>query len=156
MTKNTGSEEASKSLKSLEGEINQTSSTVNLEGKKIVWVEDDKFLADIIKRKFATTKCVFFHFVEGEEALKTINKEIPDIIMLDLLLPGIDGFEILRRIKSEPSTKNIPVILLSNLGQVDDINKGKSLGAARFMVKATVAPDEIIEQIKEVINENKK
>jgi CheY-like chemotaxis protein len=121
-----------------------------------VWVEDDKFLADIIKRKFASTKCIFSHFTEGEEALKTINKEIPDIVMLDLLLPGIDGFEILRRIKSEPSTKDIPVILLSNLGQVEDINKGKSLGAARFMIKATVAPNEIIDQIKEVLTEKKK
>lgn len=156
MTKNSGSEEASKSIKSLEGEMNQKSNAVNLEGKKIVWVEDDEFLTNIIQRKFTSTKCVFFHFVDGVEALKTINKEMPDIIMLDLLLPGIDGFEILRRIKSDPNTKNIPVILLSNLGQVDDINKGKSLGAARFIVKATVAPDEIIDQVKEVLTESKK
>ena len=156
MTKNTNKEDARKSLQSLEGEINKHSNAVNLEGKKIVWVEDDKFLADIIKRKFADTKCTFFHFAEGVEALKTINAEIPDIIMLDLLLPGMDGFEILRQIKSDPKTKDIPVILLSNLGQVDDINKGKSLGATRFVVKATVAPNEIIEQIKEVLMENKK
>ena len=76
--------------------------------------------------------------------------------MLDILLPGMDGFEILRRIKSNPKTKNIPVILLSNLGQTSDIEKGKSLGAVRFMVKATVNPDEIINQIQEVLDAKEK
>jgi len=152
----TNNKETSSSLKSLEGEMNQQSSVVDLEGKKIVLVEDDKFLADIIGHKFAETKCIFFYFAEGEEALKTIAKEMPDIIILDILLPGIDGFEILRRIKDDPNTKNIPVVLLSNLGQADDIKKGESLGANRFIIKATVAPSEIVGQIKEVLAENKK
>lgn len=149
-------EAASSEIASLEGALNKKSNSVNLEGKKIMWVEDDQFLNDIIARKLSSTKCLYFHSAEGEEALKIINREIPDIVMLDIVLSGIDGFEILRRIKSDPKTKNIPVILLSNLGQASDIEKGKSLGAVRFMVKATVTPDEIIDQIKEVINESKK
>ena len=156
MTTNSTNEDTKKSLQSLEGEINKQTDATNLEGKKIVWVEDDKFLADIIQRKFVATKCAFFHFTEGAPALETINKEIPDIVMLDLLLPGMDGFEILRQIKANPSTKNIPVVLLSNLGQVEDINKGKGLGATRFIVKATVSPNEIVDQIKEVLAETKK
>ena len=143
-------------MSSLEGAINEKSDAINLEGKKIVWVEDDQFLNDIIARKLATTKCSFFHSNEGVEALKIINTELPDIVMLDILLAGMDGFEILRRIKSDPKTKNIPVILLSNLGQQSDIEKGKSLGAARFLVKATVTPNEILEQIREVLAEKKK
>ncbi len=150
------SEEFSSSVNSLENAINKKTNAVNLEGKKIVWVEDDQFLNDIITRKLSMTKCAFFHASEGEDALKIISKEIPDIIMLDIVLSGMDGFEILRRIKSDPKIKHIPVILLSNLGQVSDIEKGKSLGAVRFMVKATVTPDEIIDQIKEVINDAKK
>ena len=129
--------------------------TVNLEGKKVMWVEDDKFLNDIIARKLSTTKCAFFQASEGEEALRIIVKEIPDVVMLDIILSGMDGFEILRRIKADPKTKHIPVILLSNLGQQADIDKGKSLGAVRFLVKATVTPSEIIGQIKEVITKNK-
>lgn len=144
------------SIKSLEGEMNQKSVPVNLEGKKVVWVEDDQFLNDIITRKLSTTKCIFFNATEGEEALKIINKEMPDIVMLDIILSGIDGFEILRRIKNDPKTKHIPVILLSNLGQASDIEKGKNLGAARFVVKATVTPNEIVEQIEEVLKESTK
>ncbi len=150
-------EEISSNLvQSLEGMINKKMTTADLEGKRVMWVEDDQFLNDIISRKLALTKCTFFHASEGEEALKLINTEIPDIIMLDIILSGIDGFEILRRIKSDPKIKHIPVILLSNLGQASDIEKGKSLGAARFMVKATVTPNEIIDAIKEVLNKDKK
>jgi DNA-binding response OmpR family regulator len=144
-------EEPSNSVKSLEGVMNQKSNAVNLEGKKIVWVEDDQFLNDIITRKLTPTKCLLFTAKEGEEAIKIISREIPDIVMLDIILSGIDGFEILRRIKSDPKTKNIPVILLSNLGSESDVEKGKTLGAVSFMIKATVTPNEIIERIKEVL-----
>lgn len=153
LRKNEGS---SSSIKSLEGAINQKVNTANLEGKKVVWVEDDQFLNDIITRKLSMTKCLFFHANEGEEALRIIDKEMPDIVMLDIVLSGMDGFEILRRIKSDPKTKHIPVILLSNLGQASDIEKGKNLGAARFVVKATVTPNEIVDQIREVLAQGKK
>ena len=148
--------EGAQSMEALDGAINQKMNTTSLEGKKIVWVEDDQFLNDIITRKLSMVKCLFFHTAEGEEALKIIDREVPDIIMLDLILSGMDGFEILRRIKNDPKVKHIPVILLSNLGQKSDIEKGKSLGAARFLVKATVTPNEIIDQIKEVVSEVKK
>lgn len=137
-------------------QANQKDGVLNLEGKKIVWVEDDKFLADIITRKFSETRCRLYYFSEGIEALKAISQEMPNIIMLDIILSGIDGFEILNRIKSDPKTAKIPVIMLSNLGQTADIEKGKKLGAARFMVKATVTPNEIMDQIKQVLAENKK
>lgn len=138
-------------VSSLEDVMNQKSAAVDLAGKKIVWVEDDKFLNDIISRKFSSTKCVIFNATEGEEALKIIEREIPDIVMLDIMLSGMDGFEILQRIKSNPKTKHVPVVLLSNLGQAIDIEKGKNLGAVRFLIKATVTPNEIIDQINEVL-----
>ena len=141
---------------SLETAINQKSKTVDLEGKRVVWVEDDPFLNNLVKHKLSATKCVFFQASEGEQALKIISKEMPDIVMLDIILPGVDGFEILRRMKADPKIKRIPVVILSNLGQTSDIEKGKSLGAERFIVKATVTPDEIIEKIKEVITNSKK
>ena len=76
----------STSVKSLEGVINQDDNMASLEGKKVVWVEDDQFLSDMIMRKFATTKGIFFHSSEGEDALKIISKEMPDIVMLDIIL----------------------------------------------------------------------
>ena len=121
--------------------------------KKVMWVEDDSFLGDIIARKLSMQGCGLVHATEGEEALKLLEKESPDLILLDILLSGIDGFEILRRIKENEKTKKVPVILLSNLGQKEDVEKGKSLGAARFLIKATVTLDEIVEEIKTVLKE---
>lgn len=134
----------------------ENKNTVNLDGKKVMWIEDDQFLNDIIAHKLSKTTFAFFHAAEGEEALRIISQEVPDIIMLDIILSGMDGFEILRRIKADDKVKHIPVILLSNLGQQSDLDKGKDLGALRFLVKATVTPDEIIDQIREVLTETNK
>lgn len=125
-----------------------------LSGKKIMWVEDDKFLSDIIARKLSMQGCILVHATEGEEALRVLEKELPDLILLDILLSGIDGFEILRRIKANDKTRHIPVILLSNLGQKEDVDKGTKAGAARFLIKATVTLDEIVEEIKTVLKES--
>jgi two-component system alkaline phosphatase synthesis response regulator PhoP len=148
-------EESSNSLRSLEEVINQKEDTASLEGKKIVWVEDDKFLKDIISRKLSKTKCILFNINNGEEALKIIDRELPDIVMLDIMLPGMDGFEVLRKIKYGSKTKEIPVILVSNLGQAEDIEKAQSLGADKFIIKAHFTLSEIIDQIKEVISGKK-
>lgn len=128
----------------------------SLDGKKIMWIEDDTFLNDIISRKLSSTKCVFFHSSSGEEALQIISEKMPDVILLDILLPGMDGFDILKKIKENPKIKDIPVIILSNLGQEGDIKRGKELGAALFLVKATTSLDEILEHTKQVINNNPK
>lgn len=129
--------------------------TPSILGKKIMWVEDDKFLSDIISRKLSSEKCLLIHAVDGEQAITLAEQNSPDVILLDILLPGIDGFEVLRRIKANQNTKKIPVILLSNLGQKADIEKGKELGAVCFLVKATVTLDEIIAEIKNVLFVNK-
>lgn len=128
-------------------------SSPQLAGKTIMWVEDDKFLSDIIGRKLQAEKCTLLHAGTGEEAFRLLERTVPDIILLDILLIGMDGFEILRRIKSQSKTKSIPVILLSNLGQKEDIEKGKTLGAARFLIKAMVTLDEIVATIKAVLAE---
>ena len=130
---------------------NQDVSKEVLKGKKIVSVEDDKFLNDIIARKFASTGCTLVTTSNGEEAVGLIEKEMPDIVLLDILLPGMDGFEILRLVKANPKTKDIPVILLSNLGSKADMERGKTLGAAKFLIKATVTMDEVIDEIKKLI-----
>jgi CheY-like chemotaxis protein len=144
------------SISSLEQEINRKNGgdKTSLEGKKIVWVEDDQFLNDIIARKLSATKAVFLNASDGEEALKIISEEMPDIVMLDIILSGMDGFEVLSEIKNNPKTKHIPVIMLSNLGQPGDVAKGESLGASLFLIKATVTPNEIIDKIGEVLTKH--
>jgi CheY-like chemotaxis protein len=125
-----------------------------LSGKKIMWVEDDVFLSEIVARKLATQNCSLIHADNGSKALELAQKNMPDIIMLDILLPGMDGFEILRRLKLSPELQHIPVILLSNLSQQMDIDKGKSLGAELFLVKAVVSLDDILREIARVLDKS--
>ncbi len=131
-------------------------SRLSLENRKIMWVEDDSFLSDIIARKLSTEKCVLLHAKDGETALSLLTTEKPDVILLDVLLPGMNGFELLEKIKNDPKVKDIPVIMLSNLGQDSDVEKGKNLGAKIFLVKATLTLDEVIDEIKVVIEESSK
>lgn len=131
-------------------------SSESLKGRKIMWVEDDSFLSDIIARKLASEKCILVHAKDGEAALPLVEAENPDVILLDILLPGMNGFEVLEKLKGNPKVKDIPVILLSNLGQESDKEKGRTLGANRFLVKATLTLDEIIGEIQEVLGEPKK
>lgn len=134
----------------------KSASSEALKGRKIMWVEDDSFLSDIIARKLSLEKCILMHAKDGESALSLIEEDIPDVILLDILLPGINGFEVLEKFKANPKVKDVPVILLSNLGQESDKEKGKTLGANRFLVKATLTLDEIIGQIEQVLGESKK
>ncbi len=135
--------------KDLDGKANKKPQS--LTGFKVLWVEDDTYLSDIISRKLANEGCLFTHAKTGEEALEFVKKDIPDIILLDILLPGIDGFEVLETLKKDEKFKAVPVILTSNLGQKEDVQKGEKLGAEKFLVKATVTLDEIIVETRKVL-----
>lgn len=124
-----------------------------LSGKKVMWVEDDTFLSAILEKKLSNEGCVLVHANNGEEALKIVEKEMPDIILLDVLLPGMNGFETLKQIKSQPKLESIPVIFLTNFGQDEDIEKGKELGADRFIVKAMTPLDEVMMEMEKVMQE---
>jgi DNA-binding response OmpR family regulator len=124
--------------------------------KKIMWVEDDLLLSDMISRKCSINECTLLHAVDSTQAFDILSKETPDIIILDILLPGKNGFEILEEIKKADSTKNIPVVILSNFGQKEEIEKGLTLGADKYLVKATLTLDEILSQVNEVLINNVK
>ncbi len=119
---------------------------------KILVVEDDKFLRELINRKLQSENFETVLAIDGEVALELVEKEKPDIILLDLILPGINGFEVLTKIKENDKVKEIPVIILSNLGQKDDIEKGMGLGANDYLVKAHFTPNEIIEKINQTLS----
>ncbi len=116
--------------------------------KTILIIEDDKFLRELIVRKLNEEDFEVSQAVDGEEGIKKIIEEKPDLILLDLILPGIDGFEVLARMKKESALSSIPVIILSNLGQKDDVEKGLKMGAIDYLIKAHFTPGEIIEKIK--------
>lgn len=119
--------------------------------RKVLWVEDDIFLSGLIGQRFGELGSILFGADNGDKALQIAKIEKPDIILLDIILPGISGFEILKNLKDDPVTKDIPVIILSNLSQKSDIEKGKTLGAVSFLVKATVDLDEIVNEVKKVL-----
>lgn len=119
--------------------------------KKILIVEDDRFLRELIKRKLIGEGFEVSETVDGEEALKKVKEEKIDLILLDLILPSLDGFEVLSKIKEDPKLAPIPVIILSNLGQKEEVEKGLKLGAIDYMVKAHFTPGEIIEKIKAIL-----
>ena len=118
---------------------------------KILIVEDDKFLRELIVRKLSKENFETIEALDGETAIPLLKEQKPDLVLLDLILPGMDGFEILSKIKADSSIANIPVIILSNLGQREDVEKGMKLGAVDYLVKAHFTPNEIIEKAKEAL-----
>jgi len=119
--------------------------------KKILIIEDDKFLRELISRKLSGESFDVAEAVDGEEGVKKVKEENPDLVLLDLILPGIDGFEVLSKVKEDPKVSSIPIIILSNLGQREEVEKGLKLGAVDYLIKAHFTPGEIIEKIKNVL-----
>ena len=123
--------------------------------KKVLIVEDDKFLNDLLAKHFGKEGFNFDLAPDGETALAKAEKVKPDLILLDIYLPGIDGYEVLRRLKSNPALASVPVVILSNLGQKDEIDKGMGLGAVDFLVKAKFDLFDIVSKVKDVLNKAK-
>lgn len=119
--------------------------------KKILIIEDDKFLRELMVRKLSSLQFDVVSAVDGEDGLEKIKSEMPNVVLLDLILPGINGFEVLERAKKDPATTKIPIIILSNLGQSEDIEKGLKLGAQDFLVKAHFTPQEIVNKLKSIL-----
>jgi DNA-binding response OmpR family regulator len=119
--------------------------------KRILIVEDDRFLRELIVKKLSNEAYEVLEAVDGEQGLQKTKETKPDLILLDLILPGIDGFEVLSRKKDDPVIASIPVIVLSNLGQKEDVEKGLGLGAVDYLIKAHFTPGEIIEKVRNII-----
>lgn len=128
-------------------DINENS---NLRGKKIMLVEDDAFLGSIMMSRIEAAKAEGTLAKNGEDALEQIAKTDFDLVLLDILLPGISGFDVLESIRANPKTKDLPVAIVSNFNQVKDKERAASLGAP-FFVKALVTPDDILEEAKKLL-----
>lgn len=117
---------------------------------KILIIEDDRFLLKLYTNKLKTKGFEVSGSLTGEEGMNKISVEKPDLIILDLILPRKSGFEVLSELKTNPKTKNIPVIILTNLGQKSDVKKGLEMGAIAYLAKTEFS----VNQLPEIVREN--
>ena|SRR3990167_8492193 len=118
--------------------------------ERILIVEDDRSLVRLYQTKLEKTGYTIHVAYDGEQCFEILADFTPDLILLDVILPKIDGFEVLKRLKTDTKTQNIPIILLTNLGQDEDIEKGKKLGAIDYLIKAQFTPSEIVKKIEAI------
>jgi len=121
---------------------------------KILVIEDEHFLLNFYGSKLGQLGYQAIKASGGDEGIRLAKLKSPDLILLDILMPDIDGYEVLRRVKADKKTKNIPVLILSNLSQRVEVKKGLELGAVEFIVKADVIPDDIVVKIEKYLNPN--
>lgn len=119
--------------------------------KTILIVEDDTFLQSLATTKLEKEGFSVLAASNSDEASKHLDATTPDLILLDLILPGTDGFGILKKVRENLKTNKTPVIVFSNLSEADDIKKAKDLGATDYMVKSNFTLDELAERIKRVL-----
>jgi len=119
--------------------------------QKVLLIEDDPMLVDIYTTKLKSAGFETVSLDNTDKVFEVIDEEQPDIILLDIVLPHVDGWEILRSIKQRGMQKPAKIIILSNLGQKEDIEKGMSLGADKYLIKAHYTPSEVVEEITKVI-----
>ncbi len=115
--------------------------------KKIFIVEDDEFLRSLTVKRLEKEGYEVAVAENGDKAIDLIPKEKPDAILLDLLLPGKSGFEVLEKLKDDGAIKGVPVVVFSNLGQREDIDKAKKLGATDFLIKANFTLDDVVAKL---------
>lgn len=119
--------------------------------QKVLIIEDDGFLASIYAQKLELEGFEVAFATNGEDGLKLAQKDKPDLMLLDLLMPQMDGFEVLEKVKADPATRDIKVLVLSNLGQKEDVDRCMKLGAVGYMIKAHSLPEETVKRIKEIL-----
>lgn len=117
---------------------------------KILIVEDEEYLSDMYKIKFEQAGYTIIIARDGLEGFELAKKEQPDLVLLDLILPKLDGFKVLKKIREEPDTKKIKVFILSNLGQSDEVNKGIKAGADGYFIKADLTPSQLLDKVSAI------
>lgn len=119
--------------------------------KTILLVEDDVLLLNLLTAKLKKANFEVVEALDGVEALEKLRTLRPNLILLDLLLPRKNGFEVLQEINEDPQLQKIPVVIISNLGQETHIARGKALGAREYFIKARLSIDELLEKLKEML-----
>lgn len=118
--------------------------------KTILFVEDDPFLIDIYSAKLKEAGFEIEIAKDGEECLAKVKEKKPDLIVLDIVLPKISGWEVLKEIKKDRNLKDLKIIIFSNLGQKNEVEEGLRMGAAQYLIKAHYTPSEVVREIKKI------
>ena len=121
------------------------------EAKKILIIEDEKFLLEMYEMRLKAAGFEVLSAEEGKIGIHLAVENKPDLIVLDIVLPEMSGYEVLRMLKSDPDTKDIPVLVFSNLGQQEEIQKGLELGADNYVVKTEVTPSQLVKKIVKML-----
>lgn len=120
--------------------------------KKVLIVEDDQLIFSILSRELLGAGFQVANAYDGEQAITVTKEQRPDLVLLDILLPRKNGFEVLQTLKEDPELAKIPVVILSNLGQPEDIQKGRELGAVDYMIKVEFEPKQIVEKVRTLLS----
>src|SRR4030043_1656941 len=123
---------------------------------KILLVEDSKTIQQLYRNKLTLEQYQVITADNGMEAIKILSQEKPDIILLDLMMPVMDGYKVLQVVKTDPKLSDIPGLVFSAKGQPEEVEKALNLGAAGYIVKATTKPNEVVEQIRKVMSQKPK
>lgn len=123
--------------------------------QKILLIEDEPLLANLLKQRLEKNSFEVLLARDGEEGLKILRETKPDLILLDIILPKISGFELMETLRNNTDFQQAPIIIISNLGQDNDIEKGQSLGAVGYFIKAKISIEELVQQVKDFIEGKK-
>lgn len=121
----------------------------------VLLVEDDQFIIGMYQAKFRNLGYDVRTATDGEECIQELSKEVPDIVLLDIVLPKKDGFEVLEHIRNSETFRGVPVILLTNLGQKPDVQRGLELGADDYIIKAHFTPAEVVEKVEKMLKKKR-
>lgn len=121
------------------------------EKKNIMIIEDDRFLSSLMKARLEKEGLSVIQAFDGEEALQLFKQQLPNLIILDLIMPKVNGFEVLKTISLTPELQKVPVVILSNLAQDSDVEKARELGAKEYFVKIKVSIDDLVGRIRSLL-----
>ncbi len=123
-----------------------------LQGKKIILIEDNDFLSDVLARKLKLDGAIVAQYKNGKEGLDALKQSLPDLVLLDIMMPVMNGYELLESLHAENITAKVPIIVVSNSGQPVEIQRVLDLGVRDYIIKANFEPDEVIEKVCKVLN----
>jgi len=122
-----------------------------MEQKTALLVEDEPLLGNLLKARLEKEGIKVILAKDGEVALGILSQTKPDVILLDLILPKVSGFELMEKLNADSQLERAPIIIVSNLGQDSDILKGQSLGAVQYFIKAKLSIEDLVAQVKKII-----
>ena len=121
--------------------------------KKVMLIEDDRFLSSLIRARLEKDGLSVVQSFDGDDAIKRLPDERPDLVILDLIMPKTNGFDVLKSIALMPGLERTPVVIVSNLAQDSDIEKAQQLGAKAYFVKVKISIDDLVGKIEDLVKQ---